>query len=65
MPTVSNARVQLFAHDAPSVILEPFAINVIMDTRESTAQFAILAFTVIVMVFAQLAQSSALTVKCV
>jgi hypothetical protein len=65
MPTASNARVQLFARDAPSVMLEPFAINVILDTLESTAQFAIPAFTVIVMVFAQLAQSSVLTVICV
>ena len=65
MSTVSNARVQLFARDAPSVMLEPFVINVILDTRDSTAQFAIPAFTVIVMVFAQLAQSSVLTVICV
>ena len=62
MSTASNARVQLFARDAPSVILEPFAIHVVLNTLELTAQFAMPAITVIVMVFAQLAQSSVLTV---
>ena len=65
MPTASNARVRLFARDAPSVILEPFAIHAGLNTLESTVKFAKQVFTVIVMVFAQLAQSSAHTVRLV